>query len=241
MSELHRFADAEKAARAAALHILGILNRALEDREEAFLAVSGGSTPRKMFEAMAAVPFSWDGVKLFFVDERMVPPDHADSNYRMAREALIEPVGLADDQVFRIQGELEPAAAAARYVADVREQFDLDEDELPRFDVIHLGMGDDAHTASLFPGEPLIGDRKAVAAAVYAASKKTYRVTLLPGVLLHAAEIVFLAAGADKADPLRRVRNGPDAVQSYPAQVVERHAANVTWFVDAAAAPDEGP
>jgi len=239
MSELHRFDDAEAAARAAALHILNDLNAALQECDEATLAVSGGSTPRKMFEAMAEVPFDWTGVKLFFVDERMVPPDHPDSNYRMAREALIEPAGLDESQAFRIHGELEPADAADRYVADLREQFGLSKKgELPRFDVVHLGMGDDAHTASLFPGEPLIYDRDALAASVYATAKKTYRVTLLPGVLLAAQSIVFLVAGKDKATALKKVRDGDEALGSYPAQVVERHARNVVWFVDRAAAPE---
>lgn len=238
MSELHRFDDADQAARAAARCVLDALGAALEDRKKAFLAVSGGSTPRKMFEAMADAEFRWDGVKVFFVDERMVGPDDPDSNYRMAREALFEPAGLDDSQVFRILGELEPHDAAERYLTDLRKQFKLKDDELPRFDVIHLGMGSDAHTASLFPGEPLLGDREAIAAAVYAGSKESYRVTLLPGVLLRAETIVFLVAGEDKAEPLRRVRQGAEAVESYPAQVVERHAKNVHWFVDRAAAPE---
>lgn len=238
MSEIRRFDDDGAAARAAATYILGELSAAREARGEASLAVSGGSTPRKMFAVMAAADFDWRAIKLFFVDERMVGPEHEDSNYRMAREALIEPAGLAESQVFRIHGELEPPAAAARYVEELRRQFRLGEGELPVFDVIHLGMGDDAHTASLFPGEPLIHDRKGLAASVYATAKKTYRVTLLPGVLLKARTTVFLVAGKGKAKSLEAVREGASAVDMLPAQVVERHAPNVVWFADRAAAPE---
>jgi 6-phosphogluconolactonase len=140
--------------------------------------------------------------------------------------------------VHRIEGEREPPVAAKRYANDLVESCGLAEGEAPRFDVLHLGMGDDAHTASLFPGEPLILDRSGLVGSVYASAKKSYRVSLLPNVLLHAAHVVFLVTGADKAKPLKAVLEGPQDFLAYPAQLVDRQAENVVWFVDRAAAAD---
>jgi 6-phosphogluconolactonase len=228
----------EEAAAAAAEFILEKLKEALEGARRATLAVSGGSTPKLMFEAMAAREFAWRKLQLFFVDERPVPPGHPDSNFSMADTALCQPVGLKAKQVHRIQGELEPAVAAVRYAEDLVEWFELDQGEAPRFDVLHLGMGDDAHTASLFPGEPLILDRSGLVGSVYAPAKKSYRVSLLPKVLLHAANTVFLATGADKAKPLKAVLEGPQDYLAFPAQLIDRQAEKVVWFVDRAAAAE---
>ncbi len=238
MSELHVFPTKQKAAEEAAAFVLGRLEAALEDARVTTLAVSGGSTPKLMFEAMTAHEFPWKKLRLFFVDERPVGPGHADSNFTMADEALCQPLKLRDRQVHRIHGELEPDVAARRYSDELEEWFRLGEGDTPRFDVLHLGMGDDAHTASLFPGEPLIGDRSELVASVYASSKKTYRVSLLPKVLLNAGTTVFLATGADKAEALKAVLEGPEDFLAYPAQLVDRQGKNVHWFVDADAAAD---
>lgn len=236
MPKLRVYDSKEEAAAAAAAFILGKLDEALQSARRATLAVSGGSTPELMFEAMAAQEFEWPKLQLFFVDERPVPPGHPESNFSMADRALCQPVGLGAGQVHRIEGELEPALAAQRYADDLVESFKLDEGEAPRFDVLHLGMGDDAHTASLFPGEPLILDRSGLAGSVYAPAKKNYRVSLLPKVLLHAANTVFLVTGADKAKPLQLVLEGPQDFLAFPAQLVDRQAEKVVWFVDRAAA-----
>lgn len=235
MSQLHVFASKSEAAAGAAKFVLEQLNAALENSKQASLAVSGGSTPKLMFEAMASSEFDWPKLQLYFVDERPVAPGHPDSNFGMTDAALCEPVGLEDKQVHRIQGELEPTIAAERYVDDLIESLRLKKGEAPRFDVLHLGMGDDAHTASLFPGEPLILDRLGLVASVYAASKKSYRVSLLPNVLLNAASTVFLVTGADKAASLKSVLKDPRDFMAYPAQLVEHLGQNVHWFVDEAA------
>lgn len=238
MPKLRVYDSKQEAAAAAAAFILGRLENALRSAPQATLAVSGGSTPKLMFEAMAAQQFEWPKLQLYFVDERPVPPGDPESNFSMAEAALCRPVGLKAGQVHRIEGELEPALAARRYAADLSESFGLDEGEAPRFDVLHLGMGDDGHTASLFPGEPLILDRSGLVASVYAPAKKSHRVSLLPKVLLNAANTVFLVTGADKARPLEAVLEGPPDFLAYPAQLVDRQAEKVVWFVDRAAAAE---
>ena len=231
----HVSPDKTAAAKAAANHILRSLAAALAERPLATIAVSGGSTPRLMFEAMAAAEFDWSRVHVFWVDERCVPPDHADSNFGMTTRAWLDRVNLGLDQVHRIEGEWQAQQAAGDYVADIRRFFQLEGDALPRFDVVHLGMGPDSHTASLFPGEDLIDDRRGIASSVYAAYKKSYRVTLLPGVLLNAAETVFLVAGSDKAEPLRDVFQEPLDTSLRPVQLFARQSPNVRWFLDEAA------
>jgi 6-phosphogluconolactonase len=172
---------------------------------------------------------------LFWVDERVVPPDHPDSNYGMTRQALIEPLELAEKQVHRMQGERTPEDAVAAYETELRRILDLAPGRLPEFDVVHLGMGADGHTASLFPGDALIEDRAGIVAAVFNAERDSYRVTLLPGVLLNARDTVFLATGGDKAEALAGVLRGADDVLKWPAQLVSRQGKKVTWFVDRAA------
>lgn len=238
MPKLRIYDSKDLAAAAAAEFILGRLAERLEDAEQATLAVSGGSTPKLMFEAMTTREFDWPRLELFFVDERPVPPGDPESNFSMANAALCGPVGLKDEQVHRIQGELAPADAAERYADELAESLGLDDGEAPRFDVLHLGMGDDAHTASLFPGEPLVLDRLGVVASVYASAKKSYRVSLLPKALLNAANTVFLVTGSDKAKPLKAVLEGRQDFLAYPAQLVDRQAENVVWFVDRAAAAE---
>jgi 6-phosphogluconolactonase len=225
----------EGAAARAADHIIETLGEALRERPHATLAVSGGSTPKLMFKEMARQPFDWTRVHLFWVDERVVPPDHPDSNYGMTRQALIEPLGLAEKQVHRMKGERTPQDAVAAYETELTRFFDLAPGRLPEFDVVHLGMGADGHTASLFPGDALIGDRAGIAAAAFNAERDSYRVTLLPGVLLNARDTVFLATGGDKAETLEGVLRGADDALKWPAQLASRQGKKVAWFVDRAA------
>jgi 6-phosphogluconolactonase len=138
--------------------------------------------------------------------------------------------------VHRIEGELTPDRAASRYIIEIERFFDLDDGKLPHFDVIHQGTGPDAHTASLFPGDPLINDRERIAAATYSQSKKNWRVTLLPGVLLAARHNVFLVSGEDKAEAVHNVFEADYDPMKYPAQTVTHHGRKVAWFLDNAAA-----
>lgn len=207
----------------------------LAAQPSATLAISGGSTPKLMFEHLVKLDVRWERVHLFFVDERAVPPTHPDSNYKLAEESLIVPAQIPGANVHRIQGELPPELAAKKYTADIRAFFKLDSGQMPQFDIIHHGMGPEAHTASLFPGNLLIEDRHSIAAAVRAPKPPPLRVTLLPGVLLSAAHTVFLVCGDDKAPAVQAVIEGDYDPMRLPAQLIARHAREVTWFLDKAA------
>ena len=228
--------DASAAAEACAHHIVSILEEVLSGQEFATMAVSGGSTPRLLFEWLAKSKFHWQNVHLFWVDERCVPPTDPASNYKLADDYLIHPAHIPQRHVHRVVGEIAPKTAAARYAAEIREFFGLDDGELPHFDVVHRGMGPDAHTASLFPGEPLIDDREGIAAAVFVPKFSQWRVTLLPGALLAAKHTVFLVAGADKAEAVRAVFKEEYDPKKYPAQIASHHGRGVTWFLDQPAA-----
>jgi 6-phosphogluconolactonase len=224
------------AAEACAAHIVSLLEMGLAGEGRVTFAVSGGSTPKPMFAGLVRAGFDWSRVDLFWVDERAVPPEHADSNYRMADEHLIRPARIPHRNVHRIQGELQPAQAARHYEHEIREVFRLESGEMPHFDVIHLGVGADGHTASLFPGEPLIADREKIVAAVQVPKLSARRITLLPGVLLSARHAAVLVSGDDKAEAMHAIFHGPYEPLKYPAQIVAHHSRRATWFLDDASA-----
>lgn len=226
------------AAEACGDRTLELLNKAREERGIATIAVSGGSTPRLMFQSMAKRPFDWKNVHIFQVDERCVPPDDQLSNFRMTKEALLDAIRIDPRQVHRIAGELPCEEAARLYVEDIRRTFQLGSGELPVFDAIQRGMGPDGHTASLFPGEPLIADRTGIAAAVdvdkpYINKAMRYRVTLLRGVLEAARCTLCLVTGPDKAEALHKVLRGPHDLSQIPSQIA---SPDTVWYVDKAAA-----
>lgn len=232
----HIYKDVEATAKACARHMLALLEEALAGDREATMAVSGGSTPRLMFGELAREPFKWSRVHLFWVDERAVPPADPESNFRMAEESFIIPAHFPRRNVHRIAGELPPDVAAQRYSDELRSFFGLQAGQMPHFDIIHQGMGPDCHTASLFPGEPLIEDREHLAAAVFVEKFQRWRITLLPGVLLNARHNVMLVCGADKAAPVRDAFDQPYDPLKCPAQLNSHAARSVTWFFDQAAA-----
>lgn len=235
-SDLRVDQDAEASAQACTGYVLEVLTSALQKNSRAAFAISGGSTPRLLFTRLAASGFDWSQVHIFWVDERCVPPDDKQSNFKLANETLIVPAKLAPSNVHRVQGELEPQAAAARYVEDLKAFFSTTGGELPEFDLVHRGMGPDAHTASLFPGDPLIDNRTDIAASVWVEKMKSHRVTLLPGVLLKAQHTVLQVAGEDKADALFNVLEGPQDAKQFPCQLGTRNSDRAVWFVDKAAA-----
>ena len=229
----HVFADSAGAAEACAQRIIELLEAALTAREFATLAISGGHTPLLLFQRMAPRPFDWKRLHLFWVDERCVPPGDPASNYKLAKEGLIEPAHIPERNVHRIIGEMAPQEAAEHYAGEISRFFGLAAGKMPVFDVVQCGMGPDAHTGSLFPGEPLIDDRSRIAAAVFAPQFDQWRVTLLPGPLLAARSSVYLVSGADKAEALRAVFRAAPEPRKYPAQLIGR---NAEWFLDEAAA-----
>jgi len=224
-------ADVGAAAEAYAQHVLAAVGDAVRANRRATLAVSGGSAPKLMFARMAAAQFDWRGVHIFWVDERCVPPADEASNYKMVKEHLIDPARIPETQVHRIVGEIAPAESAVRYASEIRAFFGLEESELPRFDVIHRGVGPDAHTASLFPGDPLIDDRAGIAAATFAPQFNQWRVTLLPGVLLAATHTVVYTPGPDKAEALGHIFGEEYDPKKYPSQIGIRDKGEMTWFL----------
>lgn len=224
--------DAPSASGACAFHILRLME-GMPGRVT--LAISGGSTPKLMFAKMSTMPFPWERMHLFFVDERCVPPTDDASNFKLANDHLIRAAGIPADHVHRVLGELAPEEAAARYALEIRECFGLRAGELPRFDIVHRGMGPDAHSASLFPGDPLIDDHQGIAAATFSAKFNQWRVTLLPGVLEAARHTVFLVAGEDKTAALRAVFHEKFDPRRYPAQI-GNDGEDVAWFLDEKAA-----
>ena len=186
-----------------------------------------------MFEWVAKQAFDWKAIELFWVDERCVPADDPQSNFRMTRESLLDHIRIDQRQIHRIPVEFVPDEAAEEYAAAFTTTLRLSAGELPVLDVIQRGMGPDAHTASLFPGEPLIENRTGIAAAVWVHKFEQHRVTLLPGVLERARRTFCLVTGADKAEALRKVLQGPRDPLNLPAQIASPVMA---WYVDHASA-----
>jgi 6-phosphogluconolactonase len=228
-ADVRTFPTAVAAAEACGAAILDRAASARAERGAAAIAVSGGNTPRIMFEWMARQDFDWHDIDLYWVDERCVPMDDPQSNFRMTREALLDSIALAPDRIHRIHTELPPDEAAARYAEDIRRSFHLPPGDLPVFDVLQRGMGPDTHTASLFPGEPLIHDITSIAAAVWAEKMGQHRVTLLRGVLERARLTVCLVTGADKAEGLVKVLRGAVNPVATPSQI---SSPEMVWYLD---------
>jgi len=234
--------DPAALARRATRHLVEMVTEAAEANGRARVAVSGGSTPKAAFQLLADPnqPFRkrmpWEDLELFWVDERTVPPGHPESNYRMTREALLDHVTMVPQQIHRMEGELEPEVAAARYESEIRNTFRLEGAELPRFDLISLGMGDDGHTASLFPHTAAIHELSRLVIANQVPQKDTWRITLTWPVINHARSVFFLIAGADKAQPVHDVFIGPRDPERLPSQLIWPSGGILTLFLDKAAA-----
>lgn len=235
-SQIRKAATKEESADECSRFVVETLTQALQDKDRATFAISGGSTPALLFDRLAASPFDWSRVHIFWVDERCVPPTDDQSNYKLANRHLLAPAGVPDSNVHRVLGELIPDEAAVRYVEEIQKSFGIGASEIPAFDLLHRGIGPDAHTASLFPGEPLIQNRTGIAAAVWVEKMNSHRVTLLPAVLEKSRFTILQAAGPDKADPIYQVLHGPEDPMQFPCQIAARDNPNAIWFVDQAAA-----
>ena len=234
--------DPAALARRAACHFVEMVSEAAEATGRARVAISGGSTPKAAFQLLADPDqayrkrMPWEALELFWVDERTVPPDHPDSNYRMTKEALLDHVSLQPQQIHRMEGELEPEAAATRYESELRNSFRLEGAETPRFDLISLGMGDDGHTASLFPHTAAIHEMGRLVTANHVPQKDTWRITLTWPVINQARSVFFLIAGTDKAERVHEVFIGPRDPECLPSQLIWPTSGILTLFLDKAAA-----
>lgn len=227
--------NAENLAQAGLEQVVQAAKTAVAARGHFYFALSGGSTPRLLYERLASeTAFErdwWRHTHIFWGDERCLPPTHPDSNYHMARAALLDHVPIPPENIHRMAGEREPEQAAADYEVELERVFGGP----PRFDLILLGMGRDGHTASLFPHTPALRERTRRAVAnFYAPVEPPWRITLtLP--VINAAGVIFLVSGADKAETLRQVLEGEYKPDDLPAQLV-RPAGGSLWLVDTAAA-----
>jgi 6-phosphogluconolactonase len=232
------FADPDALCRAAREELLRRAQAAIDERERFALVLSGGSTPKVLYASLADAKLDWSRVHFFFGDERCVPPDHADSNYRMAREALLSKIDVPPANVHRMRAELASVdEAAMSYQHELRAFFELKEaSDLPRFDLVLLGMGPDGHTASLFPETSAVDERERLVTAVWVPKLGVHRITLTARAINAAACVLFLAAGKDKAETLKAVLEGPRNPRELPSQLVLPHEGELVWLVDRAAA-----
>ena len=191
--------DTAELSRAAAHEFSKLAREAVATRDRFTVALAGGSTPRAAYTVLADEDkhafLPWEKIHIFFGDERDVPPEHRDSNYRMVREALLSRVPVPAENVHRIRGELSAQAAADQYEGELRRNFRLRPDQLPRFDLVMLGLGDDGHTASLFPASPALSEASHLVVANWVEKLQQYRVTLTFPVLNNARKVIFLVAG----------------------------------------------
>lgn len=234
--------DASALAVRAAEQFTQAAEKAVAERGRARIAISGGSTPKATFALLAdagnpwRTRMPWDKLEIFWVDERCVPPDHPDSNYRMTREALLDHVPLKPEQVHRMEGELEPMAGAARYESLLRNSFRLEGAESPRFDLIQLGMGPDGHTASLFPHTEALSEMAHLVTANHVVNKDAWRITLTWPVINNGSSVFFLIGGADKAGVVHEVFTGPNDPERLPSQLIWPSSGILTVILDKAAA-----
>ena len=232
----------EQVAQAAAERFMAHAQDAIVDHGLFSVSLAGGNTPRRMYEVLGAESFrthvDWSQVHLFFGDERCVPPDHPDSNFHMAKHTLISRVSIPLQNVHPIRGDGDPIKNAQLYEAELKLFFP--ERPWPRFDLVLLGMGDDGHTASLFPGTAALKESRAWVVANWVEKLKEYRITLTAPALNGASHVLFLVTGAAKATALAEVLSTARDPERLPAQLIKPESGSLTWLVDAQAASKPG-
>ena len=227
--------------RTAASEFVRAAKDAVTDRGVFRVALSGGSTPKGMYSLLATDPqfrdeVPWPACRFFWGDERNVPPDNPESNYRMANEAMLSHAPVDGGQVHRMRGEMDAAQAADDYQQVLRGEFGISGSEMPRFDLILLGMGPDGHCASLFPGTKALHEQDRLVTSNWVGKFYTNRITLTLPVLTHARQVLFLVQGEDKAPCLKAVLEGPFEPEQLPSQLIQPVEGAVLWLVDGTAA-----
>lgn len=242
--ELRILTDENEVAREAAEFLAWLAEQAQSTGAPFRVALAGGSTPRRLYETLAGPVFrkqvDWSSVEFYFSDERCVPPAHSESNYRMAEETLLRPIGAKPEQVFRMPGEIEnPDVAAQQYESLIRRQLNAAAPSWPRFHLILLGLGDDGHTASLFPHAETL--REPSRAVVGSRSPKGVqnRLTFTLPLINHAEAVVFTVTGAGKGPAVKAVLQDDSTDPTrYPAKLIDPHQGRLLWFLDPSAAQE---
>jgi 6-phosphogluconolactonase len=242
-TEVQILPDTPALARAAAGHILNTCSQAIRSRHVAYLALAGGGTPRAAYSLLSqpeyATRIDWSRLQVFWSDERLVPPDHADSNYRLAVEALLMRAPIPPQNIHRMRGELAPTEAAQQYEAEMRNSLSPGTAGFPCFDLMMVGMGDDGHIASLFPGSPALHERSRwVVASEHNQPPPPLvpRLTLTLPVINAASEVLVIVTGEKKAERIRQVLEGESAGEPLPAQLINPSNGRLLWLLDHAAA-----
>ena len=239
--EIRILADGAAIAKRAAQEFVQAAASAVREKGSFNVALAGGSTPKALYSLLVNDPtlrsqVPWDKMHLFFGDERHVPPDHPDSNFRMATEAMIAKSPMKPEQVTRIKGEYPDAGQAAlEYEKALREYFKLKNGEYPRFDLVLVGMGNEGHTLSLFPGTKALHADGRIAVRNWVGKLYADRITLTAPAASNAARVIFMATGADKAPALKAVLEGPFEPEQLPAQLLQPKNGKLLWLVDTAA------
>ncbi len=236
-AQVRVFPDLEALSRGAADYFVARIKERAEQKSRFAVAISGGSTPKRLYSLLRASPYRdaipWDQVHFFWADERCVPPDHPESNYKLAFDTFLSLVPAPESNLHRVSGELSPATAALAYEDDLRNFFG--DPRFPKFDLIILGVGADGHTASLFPGSPSLRETARLALPVYLERPQQDRVTLTLPVLDQASKLLFLASGRVKAPIVSQILESDNA-KRYPAGLVRPVEGEVIWFIDREAA-----
>jgi 6-phosphogluconolactonase len=234
---LHVAPTAEAVLAELADYFVAQASRAVAARGRFTVALSGGSSPKKLYELLASPAYheqvAWNQVYFFFGDERNVPQSSPDSNYLMAKKALFDPLGIKPKQVFAVDTELAPAEAAAQYGVAIEEFF---QEDPAHFDLVLLGLGDNAHTASLFPHTPVLHDTTVSVQEVWLPVEQVFRITFTAPLINQARAVAFLVYGAGKAEAVHQILELPRDVDQYPAQLIELPGGQVEWFLDEPAA-----
>ncbi len=235
---IHIFATPDDVAHAAAERFVVLANECVQNQGLFSVALAGGSTPRRLYELLATESFrdkiDWSRIHIFFGDERAVPHDHPDSNFRMANDALLKKISIPSENVHAMNGAGDVVENVRSYDRELKAFFSAA--EWPRFDLVLLGLGKDAHTASLFPGTAALSETRAWVVANRVEELSTYRLTLSPPAINAAANVEFLVTGNNKAEALAAVIDGPVDTKRFPAQLIQPLDGNLIWLVDAEAA-----
>lgn len=229
---IQKFKDSDELSQAATKKFIELANQAITERGRFLVSLSGGSTPMKLYEKLANETLDWSRVHFFWGDERCVPVDDPGNTYGSMRGILFNKIGTTN--IHRVESELEPAQAAQAYAHTLSGFADAPFD-FPRFDLVLLGMGDDGHTASLFPGSPVNIETSTIAVTAHYQDRPANRVSLTPKVFNHAREVWFLVTGAGKAETLHSVIKGERNFELYPAQRIRPVNGNLVWMIDEAA------
>jgi len=231
---IRKFETLDELSKAAVKEFIGTAKQAIDKRNRFLVSISGGSTPIKLYKMLANENLDWSRVHFFWGDERCVPADDDGNNYGQAKKILFDRINIPPENIHRVNSELKPDEAAKEYTATLKQFADAPL-EWPRFDLILLGMGDDGHTASLFPGSPVEVDKPVIAVTAHYQDRPANRVSFTQLVINNAREVFFLASGTSKAETLKRVLTEVNSSE-LPAQRIDPNEGRITWFVDNEAA-----